>query len=171
MLGGIFVLVAEWAASVENVLKFIDACANKKYISQAAYLATVKIAYAAELMETAFEEMLADYLSKNQVCQSANSTLSDNDIWENVENLLLELTELDWVADPDEIQKIQEINLGDSPAQGRFRTILPAFDVYSTAASKLFQKLKPSDRSLNALFTLVQSRAVLSRSVISLKLG
>lgn len=136
----------DWDHDANLVSAFIDACHYKKFHNQKQYLAAAKAALAAEEAEFAFLEALADYLLNNPSCQAANSTLTDNGTWDNVKELLEQLTELDWVSDQAEIQQIiGEINFGDGAAQGRCDYILPAFDTYFTAAGQLLKTLTGSN--------------------------
>ena len=83
--------------------------------------------------------------------------------------MLEQLTRLDWKKDQTKIQSIiKEINFGDGVAKGRCSTVLPAFDVYFAAASKLLKAKNPKDKSLDRIKTYrpkscsgVKARAVL----------
>lgn len=108
-----------------------------------------KLAYLAEIAEWALKEILAEYLLDDQGCKASNSTLTTGDTWAHTNELLYQLTKLDWTRDQAKIQAlVVKINFGEGTAQGRCGAILPAFDVFFAAANTKLQKLRPGDTSL-----------------------
>lgn len=137
-----------WSADVAAVSGFLDAVAQKKF-TQKTWPKASKAAWAAEIAEWALKEILAEYLLDDQGCKASNSTLTTGDTWAHVNDLLYQLTKLDWKRDQAKIQDlVNKINFGDGTAQGRCTAILPAFDVFFAAANTKLQKLRPGDTSL-----------------------